>query len=144
MAGTGLLAGAGGWIIQSLWDQRYSDAAWILRILCIKVALASIIGLGETCLFAMGHTKYGFWKSLSRFVAIIVALPLGWHFGGVLGVLWLSVVAELPAVFIIWPKLHQLKILRLHRELLSIALFLATFGVGIILLPWLPEIHVRH
>lgn len=146
MTGTGLLAGAGGWIIKSLWDERYANAAWILQILCLKVAIATIIGFGETCLFSIGQTRYGFYKSLSRLVFIAAGIPIGWYAGGVIGVLWASVLAELPAIFFIWPKLHQQKILRLRRELLSVVIFLAAFGLGSIVLPYLPviQIHVHH
>ncbi|MDX2021251.1 MAG: oligosaccharide flippase family protein [Deltaproteobacteria bacterium] len=144
MTGTGLLVGMGGWVITTLWDDRYTDAAWILRILCVRVAVSCIVGPGETCLFSLGHTRYGFWRSVSRLVSTLVGIPLGWHFGGVVGVIWASVLAEVPAFFIVWPKLRSLKILRLRRELLSVGIFLAAMGVGLAILPWLPRIHVRH
>jgi O-antigen/teichoic acid export membrane protein len=143
MAGTGLLAGAGGWIIKALWDDRYADAAWILRLLCIKVALYCIIGQGENCLTSMGHSRYGFWRSVCRLISVAVGLPVGWYAGGVIGVLWASVLSELPAVFFIWPKLSRLKILRLHREALSVVMFLAAFFVGLAILQLLPEIRLH-
>jgi O-antigen/teichoic acid export membrane protein len=144
MVGTGLLAGAGSWLINSLWDERYADAGWILRFLCVKVALASISGLGETCLFSMGHTRYGFMKSICRFIAVAVGIPLGWTVGGVVGVICASAMAEIPAFFVIWPKLHKVKVLRVHRELLSIGMFLAAFGLSYAVLPWLPKFHLFH
>ena len=144
MVGTGLLAGMGGWIITTLWDDRYKDASWILRILCIKVAVSCIVGPGETCLFSLGHTRYGFWRSVCRLVATLAGMPLGWHFGGVVGVIWASVAAEVPAFFVVWPKLAQLKILRVRRELLSVAIFVVALGFGLAVLPFLPSFHVRH
>jgi len=143
MTGTGFLAGAGGWIIHTLWDNRYEDAAWMLRILCVRVAVGCIVGPGETCLFSLGHTRYGFFRSVSRLVSMFVCIPIGWYFGGVRGVIWATVAAELPGFAVVWPKLHSLGILRLKRELLSAAIFLAALVVALLLLPWLPTLHVR-
>lgn len=143
MGGTGFLAGFGGWFILSFWDDRYADASWILRILCLRVAFASITSLGETCLFSFGHTRYGFLKSISRLISIAIGLPAGWVLGGSLGVLWATVLAELPALFIIWPKLKQLEILKLHREIISVIIFVGAYGIGILLYNFIPVIHVR-
>ncbi len=143
MGGTGFLAGVGGWIITSLWDDRYADASWILGILCLKVALSSFLMLGETCLTSQGHSRFGFFSSLCRFIFTIAGMPIGWFLGGVVGTLWAIAFAEVPAIFIIWPQLHKMKILRIKRELLSIVLFLTAYAAGSFILRWLPEIHVR-
>ena len=143
MAGTGLLAGAGGWIVHALWDKRYVDAAWILRILCFRMAVALIVGPSETCLFSMGHTRYGFKRSVYRLIAAAVCIPGGWYLGGVKGLVWGTVVTELSTVIAIWPKMISLKILRLRRELLSVGILAAAFGLGAAVMPWLPKVHLR-
>jgi len=143
MAGTGLLAGAGGWLIHTLWDQRYVDAAWMLRILCVRVAVGLIVGPGETCLFSLGHTRFGFQRSVMRLLAALLFLPVGWHTAGVQGLVWGTVATEVTTVFAIWPKLRSLGILRLRRELLSVALFAGGLLLGAALLPWLPRVHLR-
>jgi O-antigen/teichoic acid export membrane protein len=143
MIGTGLLAGAGGWFVHVLWDKRYTDAAWILRILCFRVAVSLIVGPGETCLFSLGHTRYGFQRSLTRLVAAAVFIPLGWKLGGVKGLVWGTVATEFSTVIAVWPKLFELRIIRLRREALSVGLFTAAFALGAALLPWLPNVHLR-
>jgi O-antigen/teichoic acid export membrane protein len=143
MTATGLLAGAGGWIVETLWDHRYADAAWILRILCVRTALALIIGPGETCLTALGHTRFGFLRSLCRLVGASICIPLGWYLGGVRGVMWGAVTAELFTIVAVWPKSRSLGILRFRRELISPTIFLVAFGFGRLVLPWLPRFHVR-
>jgi O-antigen/teichoic acid export membrane protein len=143
MTGSGLLAGMGGWFVHVLWDQRYTDAAWILRILCFRVGLALIITPGETCLYALGHTRNVFQRSVTRLIGAIVLMPLGWKLGGVKGLVWGVVATELSTVIAIWPKLLELRILRLRREALSVAMFAAAFAIGAALLPWLPNVHLR-
>jgi O-antigen/teichoic acid export membrane protein len=143
MTATGLLAGAGGWIVHALWDKRYVDAAWILRILCFRVAVGLVVGPGETCLFSLGHTRFGFQRSVIRLIGAALFIPLGWKLGGVAGLVWGTVATELSTVIAIWPKLRELRILRLRRELLSAALFTAAFAAGAAIRPWLPNIHLR-
>jgi len=86
MGAAGFLAGVGGWIVHLLWDQRYADAAWILQILCARTAISLIVSPSETCLFSLGHTRYGFQRSVARLVASVVCVPAGWYLGGVKGV----------------------------------------------------------
>jgi O-antigen/teichoic acid export membrane protein len=144
MTCVGGLTGVGSWVISTLWDTRYTEAAWILQILCVKVALGCWNAPGETCLIALGHSRPTFVRGVARFVITIVGIPLGWHFGGVVGVIWASVAAEVPAFAIVWPKLRELKVLRLRRELLAPAVFLAALAFARLLLPFLPTFHVRH
>jgi O-antigen/teichoic acid export membrane protein len=145
MGSTGLVAGMGGWIVHTLWDERYSDAAWILQILCVRLAISLLVAPNETCLFSLGHTRYGFFRSLTRLLATLVFLPLGWYLLGVKGVIWGTVAAEIPTIFAVWPQSHRLGILRVRRELLSVGIFLASFALGHLASHVLPVIHIhRH
>jgi O-antigen/teichoic acid export membrane protein len=143
MSATGFVAGMGGWVVHTLWDQRYTDAAWILQILCVRIAVSLLIAPTETCLFSLGHTRYGFFRSLTRLVATVILLPLGWHFAGVRGVIWGTVAAEVPTLLAVWPMSRRLGILRVRRELLSVLIFAVAFAAGHFLSPLLPVLHLR-
>jgi O-antigen/teichoic acid export membrane protein len=143
MTTTGFLAGAGGWIVQVLWDRRYTDAAWILQILCIRVAVTLIVSPSETCLFSLGHTRYGFQRSLTRLLASLVCLPAGWYLAGVKGVIWGTVATELTTIFAVWPKCRSLGILRLRNELRSVGIFAGSLAIGLFVRRYLPHIHLR-
>jgi O-antigen/teichoic acid export membrane protein len=143
MTSTGLVAGMGGWIVHTLWDQRYSDASWILQILCVRLAISLLVAPSETCLFSLGYTRYGFFRSLTRLLGTLVLLPLGWYFAGVKGVIWGTVAAEIPTIFAVWPQSRRLGILKVRRELLSASIFLAAFALGHLASHVLPVIHLR-
>lgn len=143
MLGSGFLGGFGGWIIYALWDSRYSGAAWMLQILCVRVALGALASPAETCLTAQGLPRFGFLRSLSRGITSAVAIPVGYHFYGVPGVIWAGVVSELPSFFVVWPALYRRNQLRISRELLAVALFVVAFGAGTLLKLVIPEVHVR-
>jgi O-antigen/teichoic acid export membrane protein len=143
MTATGLLAGTGGWIVRTLWDPRYANAAWIVQILSIRVAVNLMVGPSESCLFALGHTRVLFGRSVARLAANVIAIPLGWYLGGVEGVIWGTALAEIPTILAVWPKSHSLRIFRLGRELIAVAIFVAAFLLGRVISSALPVIHLR-
>jgi O-antigen/teichoic acid export membrane protein len=142
MSATGFLAGAGAWLIHLLWDERYADAGWILEILCVRVALTVVIGPTETCLFALGQTRYGFLRAVARFVAAAILVPAGWLLGGVRGVIWGTVATEAATALAIWPAARRHGVLRLRRELLAVAIFVVAFVAGRLLRGVLPPLHL--
>ena len=143
MVGSGLLAGAGGWIVHLLWDRRYAEAAWMLQILCVRAAIVLLVSPTETCLFSLGLTRYGFLRSMTRLCASLICLPVGWYFGGIKGVIWGTVASEFTTFFAVWPKFRSLGLLRVRKELRSMALFGASFAVGVALRHCLPDVHLH-
>lgn len=143
MSAAGFLGGAGAWIVHLLWDQRYANASWIVQLLCIRVAIMLIVSPTETCLFALGHTRYLFARSLTKLIGSAVCIPVGWYLGGIKGVIWGTVVAELPTVLAVWPRAYALGILRLRRELLAVAIFVGANLLTRLVIPLLPNIRLR-
>ena len=95
-------------------------------------------------LFALGQTRNLFLRSVTRLVgSVIGSIPAGWYFAGVKGVIWGTVIAEVPTVFTIWPRSRSLGILRVRRELLAIGIFAGSYLVGRLVMPWLPVLHLR-
>lgn len=142
MPALGLLAGLGPWIVGFIYDERYAAAGWILRILCVRIALSFVIAPNEAILFTLGHTRYGFLRSVTRLVATIVFIPVGWYLGGIQGVIWGTVAAEGCTLFAVWPKNYSLGILRVRRELLALCFFGATFLLAFALCRVLPHVHL--
>jgi len=126
----GGLAAAGSLLVSVLYDTRYADAGWILQALAFRVSLFSVLTPAETCLFAMGHTRYGFYRSVARALWIVVALPVGWSLGGLPGVVTAVALSELPVLLVIWPAIHRYGVLRLRREALAFGFFAVGMAGG--------------
>jgi O-antigen/teichoic acid export membrane protein len=130
LPGLGVLAVLGDELIKLLWDPRYQAAGWMLRILVIRVALGCIFTPCETCLTAIGNPRYGFLRSLSKALAAVVGIPIGYKLGGLPGLVWATALSELPSMLVLWPRFRQLGLLRPARELLAAGFFLGGAGLA--------------
>jgi O-antigen/teichoic acid export membrane protein len=101
-----------------------------LHILVVRVALGCLFTPCETCLTAIGNPRYGFLRSLAKAVVAVIAIPLGFKFGGLPGLLWATALTELASLFVLWPRFKQLGLLRPVRELLAVGMFLGGFGLA--------------
>jgi O-antigen/teichoic acid export membrane protein len=126
------------WLIHWLYDSRYYGAIPMLQILTVRTALALIASPCETALTAQGLSVYGFRRNLVVAVGTFLFMPLGHWLGGTHGLLWGTAAARALALGVLWPAARQRRILRIERELLAIPLFAAGWGIGTVLLWWLP------
>jgi O-antigen/teichoic acid export membrane protein len=136
----GVLAAAGPLVVRLLYDPRYHDAGWMLQLLAVRVALYSILTACETCLFVLGHTRYGFYRSAARAAWVAAAVPLGWYFGGLPGLVWATALSELPVLLVLWPAMRRQGLLRLRREALAFGFFAVGALAGRLLVAsrWIP------
>jgi len=88
-------------IIDLLYDRRYHDAGWMLQVLSVRLLIVAVVSNGESCLTALGHPKYSFLENLSRAIAIVVALPVGWWQAGVHGLIWAIALSELAPLVVV-------------------------------------------
>ena len=119
----GALTTAGPLVVRVLYDPRYHDAGWILQFLAARVALYSVLTSCETCLFVLGHTRYGFYRSAARAAWVAAAVPAGWYLGGLRGLVWAAALSEVPVLLVLWPAMRRLGLLRLRREALALGFF---------------------
>lgn len=125
----GLLAMLGDFLVHLMWDARYAEAGWMLRVLCLRVAVSCIMLPCEVCLVATGESRFGFARSVVKMIAIIVGVPVGFHIAGTSGLVWAVAVSEFPAALILWPASANRGLFRPSREMLSVVLF----GLGLLL-----------
>lgn len=126
----GALGAVGSWIIDLLYDERYQAAGWMLEALVVRVAMSCMLTPCETCLYALGKTRYSFWQGVCRTTWIAVMVPLGFYLWGIKGLIWAMTLSELPNVFVLWWPLWRAGILRLRREAIAVCLFVAGFALA--------------
>jgi O-antigen/teichoic acid export membrane protein len=125
----GALAVLGDDLVDLLYDDRYTEAGWILQALCVRVAMSCVTGPCETCLFALGQTRYAFYSNLAMTLWVWIGIPVGWWLAGLEGLVWATALSGLPVLVTVWAPFRRTGMLRPGRE----ALALLAFGAGMAL-----------
>jgi O-antigen/teichoic acid export membrane protein len=128
-ASAGVLMGAGQAVITALYDPRYAQAGWMLRLLAVAL-LAVPWRSAILCFLALGMPKVFSIVLAIRMVTLFAAVPVGFHlFGlpGALGGIVLSHFSYLPAVIFYSAKSGLLDI---RKELMMLPVAALGFAVG--------------
>ncbi|MEZ7979152.1 MAG: oligosaccharide flippase family protein [Myxococcota bacterium] len=125
----GALTMLGDFIVILLWDLRYVEAGWMLRVLAIRAAFACIMLPCEVCLVATGESRFGFIRSVVRMFAVLIGVPLGYAWGGAEGLVLAVALSEVPAAFILWPAAARRGLFKITREIRAFVFF----GLGVML-----------
>lgn len=134
MPGLGVLTVVGAFLVQFLYDERYADAGWMFQLLCIRVAMRSMLEPCEMCLVAIGQPRYAFFQQVARFIWVLVGIPVMWHYAGIEGLVWTAALSEVPALLVLWSGALAHRLLSFRRELASFTLFLGTVAIGKLIL----------
>ena len=100
--GLAVLCVLGPTIVHILYDSRYVEAGWMLRVLVVRVAMSALIEPYQFCLLAIGESRYGFYLNLSRTVSLLVSVPLAFASFGVIGLVWGVALSEVPAFIVVY------------------------------------------
>ena len=125
----GLLVAAAEPLVAHLYDARYADAGWMLRILALAL-LTLPFRVATQCFVVLGEPAQMSAIGAIRLACLCAAVPLGWHFFGLVGALWgivLSYFSTLPTTLAFVVR-HRL--LDAARELALIPALLAGLAAG--------------
>lgn len=104
-------------IIDFLYDDRYKDAGWMLKILSISLVGQGLSVVGLECMSALGVTKYRVYVMLVRGVGLLIGLPVSFYFFSLEGAIYcvaLNVFLGLPVLY--W-ELYKNGIFSFYREI---------------------------
>jgi len=116
-------------IVHFLYDARYWEAGWMMQLLCIRVAMGIVLGPMETCLFSMGHTRYGLYRNIGKTFWTLSGIPIAYFLYGIKGVVWVIALSEIPVLIILWIPFSRIGLLRPSREIIAVLIF----GIGLLL-----------
>jgi O-antigen/teichoic acid export membrane protein len=118
-------------IVDVLYDRRYHEAGWMLQVLCVRLLIVAVVSNGESCLVALGHPKYGFAENLSRAIALVVAVPVGWWQAGVHGLIWAIALSELAPLMVVSSGLIRHRMYSVVAELGTVTCVLVGVLLGL-------------
>ncbi|MDP2788000.1 MAG: oligosaccharide flippase family protein [Pseudomonadota bacterium] len=129
-ATAGLLFSSGDLLVRLLYDDRYTEAGWMLKILSL-----SLLGVGfrtvDQCLLALGHVRWISILTATQGVALVIMIPLAFHLAGLEGAIWAIALSFIPNVLLSWWFMQRLGMLHMVLELWLLAIFPLAYLLGI-------------
>lgn len=117
-------------IIDILYDERYQDAGWILRVLSISL-IGSVYVLGSKLLTIIGKPFVRTIIVAARAILLWVTVPLAFNLYGMHGAVYAIAGNVIIEVFIVLLALHKYKLLRFFREIMLIPMVAVGYALGI-------------
>jgi hypothetical protein len=92
-----LMVHLGGFLVTKMYDARYHAAAWMVPILALGLWHTLMYATTMPALFSIGKSHYAAIGNASYCVAVVTAIPLAFHFFGMLGAVIGVAAGDLPA-----------------------------------------------
>ena len=126
----GALMVLGSDVVRILYTDEYIAAGAMLQVLAIRVAFACMLPTAVSCLLALGDSKSVFASNLGKTIILLGGIPLGWHYGQMMGVVWVIALSELGSLPILWWRMHAHGLLSLPREALAVLFVAVGYTLG--------------
>ncbi|WP_336969888.1 oligosaccharide flippase family protein [Sphingobium aromaticiconvertens] len=127
---TGGLIGCAPLVIAILYDPRYADAALYLRLLMLMPLFMLASNAANETLVATGRIRATFEANVVKLLWLAVAGPISFVTEGILGLILVFAIMEVPAMVFKWMLMHKIALLDLRQELLFIGTAFGGMVVG--------------
>jgi O-antigen/teichoic acid export membrane protein len=136
-----LVVNVGGPIVIVLYDKRYHAASWMVPILALGLWHTLMYSTTSNILFSLGKPKYNAIGTACFCVTMFVALPVAFHFYGMLGAVISVAAGDLPFYLVLEAGAAREKVSVWRQDALATLVFvgLVLFGLGVKHL-----IHIAH
>ena len=137
--GLTVLISFGDFLILFLYDQRYTQAAWMMPILALGIWHTALFSTMSPSLLALGKSIYNAQGFLLAFLTISIGLPLGFSLMGMVGAVIVIAFYDLPLYGVTMYGLWREEIICIGQDIKATALFfglLTAVLLGRFLLGW--------
>ncbi|MEM7715895.1 MAG: oligosaccharide flippase family protein [Cyanobacteria bacterium P01_A01_bin.68] len=129
--GLAALITIGDLIIGALYDSRYTEATWMMPILCCGIWFSLLFYTASPALLAISKPLYSAQSNLARFTMIGVVLPLAFSRFGTLGAIIAIACSDLPLYIVNLYGLWREKLSCIRQDIQVTALFLGVLTLFI-------------
>ena len=124
-----VLVGGGDLLVSFLYDDRYKDASWAMPILCLGGWFSALYYSSSPCLLGIGKPHYNAQSNFSRFLSIVIGIPLGFHLFGAVGAIAAIGISDLPTYATVQRGLWKEQISTLKQDALFSLAFVCLLGL---------------
>lgn len=118
-------------IVDVLYDHRYSDVGWILKILALGL-FELRYRLCSECFMAMGKPKLQSTLTMVNIVFVYIFGIIGFYYYGFTGLVWVIACSALSTIPLNLYYLHKFNILDWKREFVSMPILFLGYLAGVI------------
>lgn len=130
--GLAVLVSFGDTVIFTLYDRRYLQAAWMLPILALGIWPRVLTQTIDTSLLAVGNAKYLAIGSFSKFIFMVLGLPLGFYLMGIGGAVMTVALNDLPFYGVIIYGLWREKLACIKQDIEATLILFALISLVMI------------
>ena len=123
------LVTVGDLVIGTLYDERYTQATWMMPILSAGIWFSLLFYTISPALLAIGKPLYLAQSNLARFVMIGLGLPLAYYSFGLIGAIIVIAVGDLPLYFVNLYGLWHEKLSCIAQDIQTTILYLAILAL---------------
>jgi O-antigen/teichoic acid export membrane protein len=133
-----LLAGAfllsimtiwGDLLVLRLYDHRYADAAWMIPIFSLGLWHTLLYTTTFPVLLALGKSKYSTLGNAAYCAAIVLGIPIAFHFYGLLGAVIAVAAGDFPFYVVILAAATREGVRPLWQDLQATGIFIGFLGL---------------
>lgn len=126
-----LMVHLGGPLAHIMYDRRYHAAAWMVPILALGLWHTMLYATTMPALFTLGKSRYAAIGNASYCIAVVIAIPVAFHFHGMFGAVIAVAAGDLPLYFVTVTGASREGIPTWRQDLKSTFVFLACLGIGL-------------
>ncbi len=116
-------------LIKVLYDERYSEAAWMMPILALGIWPRMLCNTNEPSLFAIGKPQYPTLANFSRFLWTLLGVLIGFHFFKLPGAVIAVALNDLVFYVIINFGLWRERLSGLRQDILTTTLLIGLLAI---------------
>jgi O-antigen/teichoic acid export membrane protein len=125
----------GSLLIIKLYDPRYHSGSWMIPVLALGLWHTLLYSTTMPVLFSLGKPKYNAIGNGAFCIAVLTAIPLGFHYFGMLGAVIAVAAGDFPMYVVVQYGATRENVRPLMQDLLMTCIFLALLCAGQLIHP---------
>jgi O-antigen/teichoic acid export membrane protein len=128
-----ILITTGDLVVSILYDNRYTDAAWMMPILCCGMWFSLLFYTTSPALLAISKPLYSAQSNFARFGIITLAVPLVYQSFGVIGAITVIALSDLPLYIVNLYGLWQEKLFCFLQDVQMTVFFIGVLALFLLI-----------
>ena len=128
-----LMVHLGGFLVTRMYDHRYHAASWMVPILALGLWHTLMYQTTMPALLSLGKPQYQAIGNVCYCIAVVLAIPVAFHFYGMFGAVIAVAAGDLPFYFVLVTGASREGVSTWRQDLQATGAFLILLAIGLVL-----------